>query len=128
MSASPVTTSKNELGGIQQIEVTHQCVTASGEKLQAIGLARPHASGLPAQLEVRFAPAWMAWLPAVWGNYWVLDLDADYQLAAVGDPSLKYLWILSRSPTVSAAAYDALLLKLSAMGFDIGQLEKTKQP
>jgi apolipoprotein D and lipocalin family protein len=113
--------------GPTQIEVNNKCTTASGEEIQAIGLARPNGSGRPAQLEVRFAPEWTAWLPMVWGAYWVLDLDADYQLAAVGDPSKSYLWILSRTPQVSADRYDAVLQRLNVMGFDITKLEKTRQ-
>ena len=113
--------------GPTQIEVNNKCTTASGEEIQAIGLARPNGSGRPAQLEVRFAPEWTAWLPMVWGAYWVLDLDADYQLAAVGDPSKSYLWILSRTPQVSAERYDAVLQRLNVMGFDIKKLEKTPQ-
>ena len=112
--------------GPTQIEVNNKCTTASGEEIQAIGLARPNGSGRPAQLEVRFAPEWTAWLPMVWGAYWVLDLDADYQLAAVGDPSKSYLWILSRTPQVSADRYDAVLQRLNVMGFDITKLEKTR--
>jgi apolipoprotein D and lipocalin family protein len=110
-----------------QIQVLNQCQTANGEVIQALGMARPRANGLPAQLEVRFAPSWMGWLPFTWGNYWVLDLDADYQLAAVGDPSRNYLWILSRQPTISEASYKALTQRLAMMGFDIKRLEKTIQ-
>jgi len=113
--------------GPAQIEVNNKCTTASGEEIQAIGLARPNGSGLPAQLEVRFAPEWAAWLPMVWGAYWVLDLDPDYQLAAVGDPSKSYLWILSRTPVVSSERYEAVLKRLNVMGFDITKLEKTLQ-
>lgn len=113
--------------GPTQIEVNNKCTTASGEEIQAIGLARPNGSGRPAQLEVRFAPEWTAWLPMVWGAYWVLDLDTDYQLAAVGDPSKSYLWILSRTSQVSAERYDAVLQRLNVMGFDIKKLEKTPQ-
>ena len=113
--------------GSQQIEVLNQCVTAGDERIQAVGLARPRANGLPAQLEVRFAPSWLGWLSFTWGDYWVLDLDADYQLAAVGDPSRNYLWILSRAPQLSASAYSALTQRLTLMGFDIKRLEKTPQ-
>lgn len=113
--------------GSQQIEVLNQCVTAGDERIQAVGLARPRANGLPAQLEVRFAPSWLGWLPFTWGDYWVLDLDADYQLAAVGDPSRNYLWILSRAPQLSASDYSALTQRLTLMGFDIKRLEKTPQ-
>lgn len=111
----------------QQIEVLNQCVTAEDELIQAIGMARPRANGLPAQLEVRFAPSWLGWLPFTWGDYWVLDLDSDYQVAAVGDPSRSYLWILSRSPQMSPSAYAALTQRLALMGFDIKRLEKTTQ-
>ena len=34
------------------------------------------------------------------GDYWIIDLDPDYQWAVVGVPSRKYLWILSRTPTL----------------------------
>ena len=109
------------------IQVLNQCQTANGEVIQALGMARPRANGLPAQLEVRFAPSWMGWLPFTWGDYWVLDLDAEYQLAAVGDPSRNYLWVLSRTPQISDASYKALTQRLALMGFDIKRLEKTTQ-
>lgn len=110
-----------------EIQVLNQCQAANGEMIQALGMARPRANGLSAQLEVRFAPSWLGWLPLVWGDYWVLDLDPQYQLAAVGDPSKKYLWILSRTPQISEASYKALTQRLSVMGFDVSRLEKTTQ-
>jgi apolipoprotein D and lipocalin family protein len=55
----------------------------------------------------------------------VVDLDAAYELAAVSEPQREYLWILSRTPTVDAARYAALLGRLAAMGLDVGKLEKT---
>jgi apolipoprotein D and lipocalin family protein len=76
---------------------------------------------------VRFAPAWLSWLPMVWGNYWVIDLDPGYRLAAVSEPSREFLWILSRTPTVDAAAYQALQGRLQAKGFDLSKLERTVQ-
>ena len=113
--------------GPQKIEVVNKCITAAGEEIKAVGVARPHSSGQVAQLEVRFAPDWTAWLPLVWGAYWVLYLDPAYQLAAVGDPTRSYLWILSRGPVVSASQYDSLLQRLKVMGFDVTKLEKTRQ-
>jgi apolipoprotein D and lipocalin family protein len=78
-------------------------------------------------LKVRFAPAWLSWLPQVWGDYWVIDLDDDYQLAAVSEPSREYLWVLSRTPRVDANTYNALLKRLSAQGFDLSKLERSPQ-
>jgi apolipoprotein D and lipocalin family protein len=37
------------------------------------------------------------------------------------------LWVLSRTPTVSAEAYDALLARLKAQGFELNRLERTNQ-
>ena len=63
----------------------------------------------------------------VWGDYWVIDLDADYQLAAVSDAKRDYLWVLSRTPHISDKAYDALIARLKAQSFDISKLERTQQ-
>ena len=64
---------------------------------------------------------------SVWGNYWVIDLDPQYQLAAVSEPSRKYLWILSRSKTVEPKAYEALLQRLKQKGFNLDAIEISKQ-
>ena len=66
-------------------------------------------------------------LPLVWGDYWVIDLDADYQLAAVSDAKREYLWVLSRTPQVTAKTYDALLERLQAQHFDVQKLDRTLQ-
>ena len=63
----------------------------------------------------------------VWGDYWVIDLDADYQLAAVSDAKRDYLWVLSRTPQVPAASYQALIERLKAQHFDVQKLETTPQ-
>lgn len=111
-----------------QLDVVNRCRQASGETTEAVGRARQVGAADSPKLEVRFAPAWLAWLPMVWGNYWVIDLDPGYQLVAVSEPKREYLWVLSRTPTVDAAAYQALLGRLQAKGFDLSKLEKTAQP
>ena len=111
-----------------EVSVTNRCRLENGETSEAIGTARQVGDARSPKLKVRFAPAWLAWLPAVWGNYWVIDLDTDYQLVAVSEPRREYLWILSRTPKVSGVAYEALLQRLSAKGFDLQKLEVTPQP
>ncbi len=61
------------------------------------------------------------------GNYWILELGKDYEYAVVGDPSRKYLWILSRTPQMDETIYAGLLKRLHDMGFDISKLEKNPQ-
>jgi len=107
------------------LRVVNQCRLANGEIDQATGVARQIGGASSARLEVRFAPAWLSVVPFVWGDYWVIDLDESYQLAAVSEPKREYLWILSRSPTVEASRLAALLSRLTAMGLDVSKLEKT---
>lgn len=49
------------------------------------------------------------------GDYWVLRVDSNYQVALVGGPSHKYLWILSRSPQLDEATYQSYLQTAKAM-------------
>jgi apolipoprotein D and lipocalin family protein len=111
-----------------QLDVINRCRQANGQVVEAVGRARQDGPADSPKLKVRFAPAWLSWLPMVWGNYWVIDLDPDYQLVAVSEPGREYLWVLSRTPTVEAGTYQALLNRLREKGFDLGRLEKTAQP
>lgn len=121
------TTAEYALQGDGGVRVTNRCVTAQGDTIEAVGRARQLGGPTSPKLEVRFAPAWLSFLPMVWGDYWVLDLDPAYTLVAVGEPQRTYLWVLSRSPQVDAQAYQALLSRLAQQGFDTGRLERTPQ-
>lgn len=109
------------------VRVLNRCQLASGDMEEAQGQARQIGGVKSPKLEVRFAPAWLSWFPMVWGDYWVIDLDADYQLVAVSEPSREYLWVLARTPQVDKAKYDALLVRLKAKGFDLGKLQLSPQ-
>lgn len=110
-----------------RVQVANRCRTADGRVDEAIGTARQIGAADSPQLKVRFAPAWLSLLPWVWGDYWVIELDEDYRLAAVSEPAREYLWILSRTPTVAPQALDALRTRLAAQGFDLSRLEMTPQ-
>jgi apolipoprotein D and lipocalin family protein len=109
------------------LQVLNRCQKEDGSMSEALGAAKQVGDANSPKLEVRFAPAWLSFLPFVWGNYWVIDLDPQYQLAAVSEPSRKYLWILSRSKTVEPKAYDALLQRLKQQGFNLDAIEISKQ-
>lgn len=115
------------LGADGGVQVVNSCRLSGGEYTEARGVARQVGPSDSPKLEVRFAPAWLSFLPMVWGDYWVIDLDGDYQLAAVSEPTRQFLWILSRNPKVDREAYEALLARLAGKGFDIGRLEITPQ-
>lgn len=103
------------------IGVHNGCATQDGERTEAQGVARP-VPGHPGRLQVRFAPDWLAWVPFVWADYWVLALDPDYQWAVVGEPDRKYLWILSRSPRMSRTQFEQLKGQARQMGYDLSEL------
>jgi apolipoprotein D and lipocalin family protein len=109
------------------IEVANRCKTAGGEIDLAIGEAKVVDKATNAKLKVRFAPAWLSWIPWVWGDYWILELDDAYSVATVGTPNRDYLWILSRTPTISEADYESRVDNATKQGFDTSRLVKTRQ-
>lgn len=109
------------------LQVVNRCRLENGQTSEAIGAAKQQGEASSPKLKVRFAPAWLSFIPAVWGDYWVIDLDPTYQLAAVAEPEREYLWILSRTPKVDSKNYQALLERLTQKGFDIGKLELSPQ-
>ncbi len=110
------------------IEVTNRCRLQDGTTESIVGAARSAKGDVTgAKLQVRFAPWYLSFLPMVWGNYWVTELDADYKYAVVSEPSKKFLWVLSRTPKLDEATYEGILKRLSAKGFDVSKIAKTPQ-
>lgn len=109
------------LRGDGRISVRNSCISADGERIEAEGTARPVAEH-PGQLQVRFVSDWLAWVPLVWADYWIVALDPDYQWAMVGEPDRKYLWILSRTPGMDSARFEALKQRATEMGYDLAPL------
>lgn len=113
-----------------QVSVVNRCRTADGSVTQSDGIARkvaprPGEAADVGRLEVRFAPAWLGWLPLVWGDYWVIDIADDYSTALVGTPNRDYLWLLSRKPTLANEEVERWLAKAAALGFDTQAVERT---
>jgi apolipoprotein D and lipocalin family protein len=107
-----------------RIDVLNRCRTSDGIT-EAKGVARVVDPVTCAQLEVRFAPAILSFLPFVWGDYWILGLSADYSWAVVGSPDRSYLWILARTPALDAEPFAAALDVARANGFDVARLVMT---
>jgi apolipoprotein D and lipocalin family protein len=106
-----------------RIAVVNRCRkdTLDGPEESIEGVARVADSQTNAKLKVTF----------FWpfeGDYWIIDLDEDYQWAVVGMPSRQYLWVLSRTPTLDDAIYDAIVARLPDKGYDPARLQRTPQP
>lgn len=111
-----------------RIRVVNRCRKANGEITGAKGVARlASKTGPNSRLKVRFAPSFLSFLPFVWGDYQVMELDPDYKYALIGEPGRKYLWILSRTPQMEEATYDKLTELAASQGFDVSKLVRTKQ-
>ena len=106
-----------------RVQVVNRCKMANGEWNEAVGVARQIGGATSPQLKVRFAPEWLSFVPMVWGDYWVIAIDPQYQWSIVSEPSRQYLWILSRTPTLPRATYEQLLQQLGSLGFDLNKIE-----
>ncbi|CNK35163.1 outer membrane lipoprotein Blc [Yersinia mollaretii] len=62
-----------------------------------------------------------------YGGYNIIELDDDYSYALVSGPNRDYLWILSRTPTLSADVREKLLSVAKDYGFPIDKLIWVKQ-
>jgi len=111
------------------VGVLNACRKTDGETIRAEGVARrPDAVRAPAKLEVRFAPDWLAWLPLVWADYWVVDLAPDYSHVLVGEPTREYFWILARASRLDDPTYARLLERAKALGYDPARLVRSASP
>lgn len=110
-----------------RIAVTNTCRTgtASGRPRSATAIASVIEGSGNARIAVNFAPVP---LPRGAGNYWVLYLAPDYSTALVGSPSGRFLWMLARTPRISAEQRAALDAAATAAGYRLDLLEETQQP
>lgn len=110
-----------------KLGVLNECLKKDGTVIDAKGEAKIIDKTTNAKLQMRFAPGYMAFLSTSWDDYWIIDLDEKYQYAAIGDKKRENLWILSRSPKLSDAAYQNILRRVEALGYKPGKLVKTPQ-
>lgn len=87
-----------------------------GKYSEAIGKAKqPRPDKEPGKLKVAFF-----WI--FYADYFILELDDDYQWALIGSSSDKYLWILSRTPQLEQETLDYILQKARERGYDTNKL------
>ena len=94
--------------------------TLDGELSVAEGKAKILNKLEPAKLKVSFF-----WI--FYADYFVLELDGNYQYVMIGSSSPKYFWILSRTPQMDSATYEMLLEKARKRGYNLKKLYKVPQ-
>ena len=98
----------------RQVKVQNTCITAEGRQINIEGYAVP-ANQYHTRLNVYFRPN----SP---GEYWILDIDENYQWVIVGEPCKKSGWVLSRTKTMDPELLQQKIQTLAAKGYDVSNL------
>jgi apolipoprotein D and lipocalin family protein len=73
---------------------------------------------------------------AIWGmrfvwpikaEYVISWVDPDYSETIIARSSRDYVWIMARTPVLSAERYDALLARVRELGYDVSKVQKVPQ-
>ena len=60
------------------------------------------------------------------GDYWVLDRADDYSWSIVGEPSGRYLWLLTRTAQPSAEVRQTMMNRSRELGYDLSLVRETQ--
>lgn len=111
-----------------KLRVVNSCYQDSldGEFRQSTGKARIVEGSDGAKLKVSF-------FGPFYGDYWVLDrgepdASGQYPWSIVGEPSGRYLWMLTRTPQPDPALKALLEQRVRALGYDWSLVRLTRQP
>jgi apolipoprotein D and lipocalin family protein len=92
----------------------------SGPVSVAKGRAKRTGDRLGAKLKVSFFGPFYA-------DYWVLDRAEDYSWSIVGEPSGRFLWILTRTAVPSLEVQSRLRERVREFGYDLSLVHFTQQ-
>lgn len=119
-------TATYELKDNGRIRVLNRCLGDLGKIEESEGEAFP-LDGTNAKLSVSFMPKALRWVPFTQGDYWVMRLDAGYNIALVGTPNRKYLWLLARDAHLDESVVREWLDYAAQDGFDISDVIRPQQ-
>ncbi|GAA4643025.1 lipocalin family protein [Pontixanthobacter gangjinensis] len=104
-----------------KIKVINSCRQGSidGEAKQSTGRAKIVDGSDGAKLKVSF-------FGPFYGDYWVLDHGANYEWSIVGEPSGRYLWMLTREAKPDADTRTLLKRRVTGLGYDWSLIRMTQ--
>lgn len=108
------------------VEVINSCELASGEKNIAEGRAKVTNPEQNSKLKVTFVKL-VKWIFAFGGDYWIIDLDENYNYVVVGHPERTFGWILSRTPTLPDETLRGIQSRLEEKGYNSCDFMTTPQ-
>ncbi len=102
------------------IKVINRCRKQDGKIEVADGIAKIVDGSNNAKLKVSF-------FRPFYGNYWILDLDPNYQWVLVGEPSRKYGWVLSRNMKLEPEQWQQAMKTAEKLGYKISDFKQSPQ-
>lgn len=99
---------------IKAITLTEEC----GSRVKG-----KRTSGAPTRAALK-----VSFFGPFYGGYNVIALDREYRHALVCGPDRDYLWILSRTPTISDEVKQEMLAVATREGFDVSKFIWVQQP
>ncbi|MBC3882275.1 lipocalin family protein [Undibacterium sp. LX40W] len=102
------------------IRVINRCRKQDGKIETAEGIAKIVDGSNNAKLRVSF-------FRPFYGNYWILDLDPNYQWVLVGEPSRKYGWVLSRNMKLEPEQWQQAMKTAEKLGYKISDFKQSPQ-
>ncbi len=100
------------------IRVLNSC-TKNGKIDTATGKAKIVEGSNNAKLRVSF-------FGPFYGDYWVLDRADDYSWSIVGEPSGRYLWMLTREANPDAQTRSLIQQRVQELGYDWDLVRMTR--
>lgn len=113
----------NEYGNIQ---VHNRCEMKNGQILNLYGEGFVQNPPSNSRIQMSFLPESVRWLTLGRAEYWILKLDQNYQTVLVGEPGMKYMWIMSKDPQLSKRVLKGYLDYATALGYDLSDVIYTK--
>ncbi|MBT2244999.1 lipocalin family protein [Sphingobium sp. BHU LFT2] len=92
----------------------------AGKWKESVGKAKVVDAHTSAKLKVSF-------FGPFFGNYWVLDHGDQYDWSIVGEPSGRYLWVLTREKHPDDDTMAALEARVRGLGYDWSLVRPTRQ-
>ena len=107
------------------VKVVNRGVRPDGNPTFIEGVARVLDPETNAKLGVTFDREDLAGIEF---NYWIIELDEDYEWAVVSEATRYVLYILSRTPALDDAVYEDILYRIVKKGFEADKVQLTPQP
>lgn len=92
----------------------------NGDWKESTGRAEVVDTNTNAKLKVSF-------FRPFYGDYWVLDRGDNYEWSIVGEPSGRYLWVLTRDAQPSQEMLDNLQQRVRSLGYNWEMVRRTRQ-